>query len=92
MFAGSCFLPPMTTQVSGLKMFQLWKFLVLCSLLSGTLKSVFGNNGSNLNNLDNLNSTSEGESIKIPSASWSQSDPNKCYTCYRRSRLTDKQF
>jgi len=73
-------------------MFQLWMLVVLGGLLSGTSKSVFGNNDSNLNNLDNLNSTSEGESIKTPSASWSQSNPNKCYTRYRRSRLTEKQF
>uniref|UniRef100_A0A8C8W408 Lipid-binding serum glycoprotein N-terminal domain-containing protein n=1 Tax=Peromyscus maniculatus bairdii TaxID=230844 RepID=A0A8C8W408_PERMB len=47
-------------------MFQLGSLVVLCSLLTGTSASLLGSIGSNLNNLDILNSVSGNESVKLP--------------------------
>ncbi|ERE71002.1 parotid secretory protein [Cricetulus griseus] len=50
--------------VSGSKMFQIGSLVVFCSLLTGTSESHFGSIGSSLNNLYNLNSVSEEETLE----------------------------
>lgn len=65
-------LPTMTLHLSEPKMFQLGSLVVLCGLLIGTSESLLGDVANAVNNLDILNSPSEGELILVPSASWSQ--------------------
>lgn len=43
----------MTVQVSRQKMLQLWKFVLLCGVLTGTSESLLDNLGSDLSNVVN---------------------------------------